>query len=1091
PSLGHALAGQLDCAVLAMRYPVGDGFATELMLALYEKLLDKQQRLPAALHLALQVALKGPIASSVLAGLTPVLLGARAGALQLAPPQRTGPITLPTTGLSIGFPPQPQRFVGRLQPMLHASQALAPHSARRAVLFHGMPGAGKSACALELAYRHEQGRFSGHVWYQAPEAGSDIASALYNLMHEIQRQLNAPELGLTAALDDPQRFGHYTLPRLRALLEQNAFLLVLDNLETLLTDSDQWRIPLWGEVLHTLLAHQGLSRVVLTSRRVPAALARDERVQIEPIHALSFAESVLLARELPRLRTLFAAEADHALLRQTLRVVQGHPKLMELADGLAADRVALQQRVQAAEAQSAASGELLDAFFAKGGTREGQSRQQPEQFVQALQGWTGDVLARLTPTAQRLFGFLCRLEAEDREHAVVLANWDDTLARLGDADAAAVAARAEPGQGLEPALQALEEAGLVEVVRSGPDAAQPGHARYDIHPGVAEAALAGADAELLQATDIELGRFFNTLVLRGLKTESEGGGAVVEEAARRGVPYLMRTQRWGEAATLLERLLQRDKSPDTIAFALPLLERIAQATAGSERELLDQGLLAKTLAKAGRQDEAERRMRDLIDRARALGQYRVASAAGSDLMILLRNAGRSGEALQVADAKAEDTRNAGFGPWTQLADESRRLQMLVALGRYDEVREAFERLRPQMAALPEVSEVDEAVDPWNVRETLLDTGRTAALHSKRYEDALMLSEEIMQSTRVRGAGALELAATHFNDYGPLLELGRLDDARTLLLHCRRVFEAERDPEGLGKVFSALAELEDKTGAPDKAAGFERWALGYKYQVGDPDGCSISHHNLANYLERSTSESPQALAHRLAATVLCVQICSGHLPVTLRALASRNLSPRPLAFADVVRQVEAVPGVRLAALFERLPRTFADGDAALATIWQMALEEREQRAGKTQVLAAMPPAIQAAFELEGEAFAQALRAALQALPADEAVHTLQRLREGGLIGTGGDTEGERTARLLEQFEPLLLDIAAVARGDGQARTALEAVLTDLEGKGFKLVEPVQRIWAGERNEAELVAELDAVDARLVARVLEILSRQTGE
>ncbi|OUL97932.1 hypothetical protein A8M77_34300 [Variovorax sp. JS1663] len=323
PSLGHALAGQLDCAVLAMRYPVGDGFATELMLALYEKLLAKHP-LPAALHLALQRALKQDLAPSALAGLTPVLLGARAGTLQLAAPQRTGPITLPTTGLRIGFEKQPERFVGRLQPMLRASQALAPHSLRRAVLFHGMPGAGKSACALELAYRHELGRFSGYVWYQAPEAGSDIASALYNLMHEIQRQLNAPELGLTTALDDPKRFSHYTLPRLRALLEERALLLVLDNLETLLTDSDQWRIPLWGEMLHTLLAHQGLSRVVLTSRRVPAALAHDERVQVEPIHALSFAESVLLARELPRLRTLFAAEADHALLRQTLRVVQGH-----------------------------------------------------------------------------------------------------------------------------------------------------------------------------------------------------------------------------------------------------------------------------------------------------------------------------------------------------------------------------------------------------------------------------------------------------------------------------------------------------------------------------------------------------------------------------------------------------------------------------------------------------------------------------------------------------------------------------------------------------------------------------------------------
>ncbi|WP_202820699.1 hypothetical protein, partial [Variovorax sp. JS1663] len=537
-----------------------------------------------------------------------------------------------------------------------------------------------------------------------------------------------------------------------------------------------------------------------------------------------------------------------------------------------------------------------------------------------------------------------------------------------------------------------------------------------------------------------------------------------------------------------------DNSPDTIAFALPLLERIAQATAGSERELVDQGLLARSLAMANRQDEAERRMRHVIERARELGQYRLASASASDLLVLLREAGRAHEALQAADAKAEDTRNAGLGPWTQLADEGQRLQLLAELGRYDEVSEAVERLRPQMAALPETSEVEESAQPWNVREGLLDTGRSVALRSKRYEDALQLNDEILRSKQARGASALDLARYRFNDAAPLLRLGRVDDARALLLDCRRVFEAERYRSGLGMVFSLLADLEDETGAPDKAADFERLALGYSYQIGDPDVCAISHYSLAIYLRRSARDPTQVLAHRLAAATLFMQIRSGRLPNALSALAAVDLAPSPPAFADVVRQVETVPGVRLAALFERLPRTFADGDATLAAIWQMALEEKEQRARKAQarqaVLVDMPPAIQAAFELDGAAFSQALNAALQALPADEAARTLQRLREGGLIGGGGGgTEDERIARLLEQFEPMLQGIAAVARGDGRERAELEAVLTDFEGKGFKLVEPVQRIWSGARNEPELVAGLDAIDARLVARVLEILSRQT--
>ncbi|MEJ2209515.1 MAG: CHAT domain-containing protein, partial [Anaerolineae bacterium] len=339
PNLAQALSQRLDTAALAMRYPVGDAFATDLMLALYEKLLARRQALPGALHLALGEALEGDVPRPPLSAATPILVGPRAAELRLETPRRpVGIPSLPQMGLGIAFPPEPARFVGRLQPMLRASQALAPRSDRRGVLFYGMPGAGKTSCALELAYRHAEGRFQGYVWYRAPEAGSDVAGELFNVLFEIERQLGAPDLGLTTALDKPDRFRQFTLPRLRALLGQNSLLLVLDNLETLLTGSGNWRDPLWGDVVAALLGHDGPSRAVFTSRRLPAGLADHPGLQVEPMHALSLAESVLLARELPHLRRLFDDEAGQELLYQTLRVVQGHPKLLELADGLAGDR---------------------------------------------------------------------------------------------------------------------------------------------------------------------------------------------------------------------------------------------------------------------------------------------------------------------------------------------------------------------------------------------------------------------------------------------------------------------------------------------------------------------------------------------------------------------------------------------------------------------------------------------------------------------------------------------------------------------------------------------------------------------------------
>jgi hypothetical protein len=265
--------------------------------------------LPAALQLALTDALNSGSPRPALSPVTPLLFGPRAAALCLTPPARPIGFALPQVGLGIAFPPEPPRFVGRVRPLLRASQALAPAAAQRGVLFYGMPGAGKTACALELAYRHERNRFQGQIWYQAPEITGeqrpDIGQELFNLMFEIERQLNAPNLGLTAALDDAQRWRNFTLPQLRALLSQYSLLLVLDNLESLLTGSDGWRDPRWEELLAVLLDHQGASRVVLTSRRLPRSLADHPRLQREAIHALSFAESVLLARELPQLSRLF------------------------------------------------------------------------------------------------------------------------------------------------------------------------------------------------------------------------------------------------------------------------------------------------------------------------------------------------------------------------------------------------------------------------------------------------------------------------------------------------------------------------------------------------------------------------------------------------------------------------------------------------------------------------------------------------------------------------------------------------------------------------------------------------------------------
>ena len=244
----------------------------------------------------------------------------------------------------------------------------------------------------------------------------------------------------------------------------------------------------------------------------------------------------------------------------------------------------------------------------------------------------------------------------------------------------------------------------------------------------------------------------------------------------------------------------------------------------------------------------------------------------------------------MAAEKPNYTRQAGLGPWTQLGDEVLRLQILAAMGRNDEVLAEVESLRARMDALSIESDAEEGIDPWMVREALLGTGRSAAVDSKRWERALALNAEIMKMKLTRGADALEVARTRFNDYCPLLGLRRYDEARSLLMSCRAVFEGERDLANLGNVYAALADLEDKTDGRATAVRFEEVALGYRYQAGEPEGCGISHHNLANYLVRQGADPAIVLAHRLADAVIRYQTQFGGLALTLRNLANADLTP---------------------------------------------------------------------------------------------------------------------------------------------------------------------------------------------------------
>ena len=165
---------------------------------------------------------------------TPTLFGRYAATLALTVPEGEAPVRL---GLA-HFPDEPERFVGRVGLLTRARGAMARESSSTGVLFYGMSGGGKTACALELAYQYQDiDRFQHFVWFEAPKGDSDISGALAGFARQWDIQVDVPEVPLIAIANaDDAKFAA-NLPRLSRFLEQRSVLIVLDNLESLLREN--------------------------------------------------------------------------------------------------------------------------------------------------------------------------------------------------------------------------------------------------------------------------------------------------------------------------------------------------------------------------------------------------------------------------------------------------------------------------------------------------------------------------------------------------------------------------------------------------------------------------------------------------------------------------------------------------------------------------------------------------------------------------------------------------------------------------------------------------------------------------------------
>lgn len=202
--------------------------------------------------------------------------------------------------------------------------------------------------------------------------------------------------------------------------------------------------------------------------------------------------------------------------------------------------------------------------------------------------------------------------------------------------------------------------------------------------------------------------------------------ADLEATGIRGLSHLVRSQKWGDVLILLEKTIHGAKTSSRLSTLRALHEKLIHRIDVDELKIEFERQLATILYKMDEKREAKTILVGLIPRFEERRKFKAATAMAFQLIQLLMIEGSLKEAMDLCTKKIELTERAGLGPWTRLDDEARRLQVVVAMGRAEEALERFTSLHTGMGELPEQGEVEEAAEPWRVREALLEVGVLAA-----------------------------------------------------------------------------------------------------------------------------------------------------------------------------------------------------------------------------------------------------------------------------------------------------------------------------------------------------------------------------
>ncbi|AOR30024.1 hypothetical protein BFF78_02090 [Streptomyces fodineus] len=620
---------------------------------------------------------------------------------------------------------------------------------------------------------------------------------------------------------------------------------------------------------------------------------------------------------------------------------------------------------------------------------------------------------RLTPsfpTAPQLaLAILCRAQPPDRTRRTLAEVLPGLWAAVkGDAEAPAVA----------DVVQALVDDGMLRVGGDGEACEVPDWVRASLSAGLSPSTGLSVDSLLARH---RLARLSSP----GPEPADGPTGPEPAQTLAAAVPYLARARDWELLRPVLQTLVAVDPSPATIDTVQAHHRAMAEET-GSTESRAELGRLLMS----SRPAEAEPLLRAALEEYRAADASRQVLRVGFNLAGVLLRTGRGREAVALHKELTRLAADLDGDRWTELALEVRHLEIQHVLRRHEDVLDGVRVLRDRIAAWPEQAPADgDAIAPHEVREALLALGERAAGDLGRWGEVLSFSDARLAGMRKRGASPHELAQAHHNRYIPLLNLGELDAAETILLYCREEYEKTGSARELAAVTGALGEIAQRRGRAAQAIELQQQTLYHAHRTADPRLAATAHRHYAEYLPQEEDEA--RLAHALLAALLYRAVGDeNRFRQTITQIADRHHAPDLLAEATqpwLASVIARIDGTDLTHLRTALGLDASAVDGALGEILT-------------------------------------------------------------IVGGADPAQGGHHDTLARRWDPAIAAVVAAVDGDQDAVAALteHLALRELAPDWARLVVALRLVLDGRRDGAALTAGLDDIDTAVVRRTLDALA-----